>query len=70
MEPTPSPLALRAPDCPNCQAFPGVPFHASSVPLQVNRLRVGLRCPKCHHEWQVERDVDCEDGWRTPAALD
>jgi len=70
MDPSPYPLARRVSECPNCQKSPGIPFRASSVPQHFNLLQVGLRCPSCGHEWQMERATDSEAGWHTPAALE
>ena len=54
MDPGPSNPTKTALTCPQCKGRAGVPYSAGSIVGKPDLVRLGLRCPDCHHEWEVE----------------
>ena len=40
--------------CPGCGGPAGAPYSAGSIVGKPDLVRLGLRCPECRREWEVE----------------
>lgn len=43
-------------ECPACEQLAGMPFMAGTQ-LESGRIKVGMRCRECGHEWRFDMPV-------------
>jgi hypothetical protein len=54
MDPRVSEPGKAALACPACRTLSGVPYRAGSILGKPDLVRLGLRCPECRREWEVD----------------